>query len=552
MEIIKKYTNKKFYLLYVLVLLILIPNILLIAVKLFDGHLFESLRAIYSLLVSTLLLLLVPIILNLNIKKYFYFLTPITIVIPIVSYIILIYHRTPARWMLYAVFNTTSSEIQEFTKGMWIWKSLILIFPLFITLLIKRIQINNINTTIKGKIGFVIAFLLLLFISFSFKTIQRKTINIPIKVVLRTTFKDTPIYTVERFIKALWNNNLTYHESEEKLFAISKNDINQKELYLIVIGESSRYINWQINGYNRQTSPYLMDLENFITLSDIISPSFITDISIPLIFSDAELADNDTKNTSLISVFNSAGFETCWISNQNYGKNNVSKIAKQSNQFKVLNCKPDACFDEVLIQELRKLLDSNARKQLIVLHLRGNHYPYHNRYPDDFKQFKPCLEKNIHILQNGSHREEIINSYDNSVLYSSYVLKSLIDMVNKTVDYASVVYLSDHGENLFDDGKNGFGRGFGEFTPNVFHVPLFIWLSDSYIRENPEKYQKIINNKDVPISLTHFFYSMLELANIQSEHQNSENSFFRDEPEEYTRYIMYNNKIKNFDKEKNN
>lgn len=121
-----------------------------------------------------------------------------------------------------------------------------------------------------------------------------------------------------------------------------------------------------------------------------------------------------------------------------------------------------------------------------------------------------------------AYKKEIINSYDNSILYTDYFLNLLIKNLEKTNKKAILLFLSDHGENLYDDEKKYIAHGTVNPTKYEYHIPYFIWYSKEYEKSNPEKIKILKNNINNPISSSSTFYTLLDLANIQYKNYEKE------------------------------
>lgn len=127
---------------------------------------------------------------------------------------------------------------------------------------------------------------------------------------------------------------------------------------------------------------------------------------------------------------------------------------------------------------------SGADRKFISVHLRGGHWNYSRRYPEKFNVFRPSLDPDSdYQVGDESIRTEIINSYDNSILYTDFIVSELIGMLEEKGGHATPTYTADHGEDLLDDDRNLFAHG--RITKDSVEVPLLIWLSDSYAARFP-------------------------------------------------------------------
>ena len=149
----------------------------------------------------------------------------------------------------------------------------------------------------------------------------------------------------------------------------------------------------------------------------------------------------------------------------------------------------------------------------------GSHWRYKFRYPQNYNAFGSY--KNINEINGYSSRQELIDEYDNSILYTDHILGSLINELKKTNAVNSLLYISDHGENLKDKENNLMFRS---AIPNFYtaHVPLFIWLSNSLRKQRPEIEQALNKNKNKPISsIQSVFYTTLDLAGVNIKIDNN-------------------------------
>lgn len=301
---------------------------------------------------------------------------------------------------------------------------------------------------------------------------------------------------------------------------------------VFIIGEAARADHFSINGYARKTSPNLEKLQ-VISLPHIDSIHGVTNKVVPLMMTRATKQNEDImyKETSFVSLFNKHGFSTAWISNQDLIDNSYSNIASFANEssikkqiiwnkkdnkdFSVTNA---AILDENMLPELDELLKIKNRK-LIVLHCMGSHWEFHKHYPATFIKFTPiCTTSNV----SRCNREELVNNYDNSILYADYFISEVIKRVmNKN---AIVIYCSDHGEFLGEDGYYGHIPGIQR--KEITNPAMFVWMSDEYKKRNPEKYSNLLQNMNKHLPIYILFHSVLDAASIQSKAADNSLSIF--------------------------
>lgn len=292
-----------------------------------------------------------------------------------------------------------------------------------------------------------------------------------------------------------------------------------KEIYVLVIGESSRYSNYSLNGYNRPTSPLLDKQENLVSYSKVLTTSNLTNIAIQQILTRAtpDKPDIAYKEKALPDVFIECGFSTAWLANQSSSDRFVKRITADMDYtfFSTTDFDSADNYDGKLLPHLDSVLSLNKQKQLIVIHTLGSHFRYNARYPKSFCRFTPSLHNNTgYDIVSSSNKEILVNSYDNSICYTDYVLNEIIRKVNDEKAVSAVVYLSDHAENLYDDERNLAVHGNTEPSIYELHIPLFIWTSAAYRNARPEKAEAIENHKEKKVSTSNLFHSFLDIAGL--------------------------------------
>jgi len=317
------------------------------------------------------------------------------------------------------------------------------------------------------------------------------------------------------------------------------------QVLVVVLGESSRYDRWSLNGYARETNPLLAQEENLVMLKDVITPVSATRLSIPVIISRKpamqSLKDGFSEK-SFLSAFKEAGFKTFWISNQvSFGKFDtpVSVFAKEAEdvQFLNLGSVSDASnHDAVLLEPLRRAIDDPAQKVLVVLHTLGSHWNYAHRYPQEFDRWQPSL-KSIEKPDYTNPRIEpqMNNSYDSAILYTDWFLSNVIGVLKETGLPASLLYVADHGQTLYDKScKIAFH---GHNTQYEFHVPAFVWYSGSYGERFPGKVEQLRRHRKARLSTENMFHTVLDMADIRYPGESLDRSFVNPAFKRHKRYV---------------
>ena len=173
------------------------------------------------------------------------------------------------------------------------------------------------------------------------------------------------------------------------------------------------------------------------------------------------------------------------------------------------DCEGEECsYDEILLKGLQEqILASNKDKILIVLHTSTSHGPsYNTKYPSRFENFKPVCNS---VELGECTSEELINAYDNTIVYTDYILSSLIENLKELKDYNSLMmFVSDHGESLGENNLNMHGIPVAFAPKEQLEIPFIVWMSDN---------SKQLNyNKTETLSQNHVFHSVLNFLAIES------------------------------------
>ena len=317
------------------------------------------------------------------------------------------------------------------------------------------------------------------------------------------------------------------------------------EVVVMVIGESSRFDRWQINGYGRATNPLLSRESNLVTLPDIITSVSATRLSVPVMISRKPVMQSlkdGFAEKSFITAYQEAGFKTFWLSNQaSFGKYDtpVSVFAKEADVLAYLNLggfNNQSSHDDVLLMPLESALRDPARKKLVVLHTMGSHWNYSQRYPKSFDRWQPSLfGVDKPVVSDVRIRERMSNSYDSSILYTDWFLANVLLRLKTGAERSSMVYIADHGQTLYDGScKQAFHGHNSQFE---FHVPGLVWYSDSFAARYPDKIARLRTNRAARLSMENVFHTVLDLGDIRYPGESLQRSFVHASFAPHTRYV---------------
>ena len=336
--------------------------------------------------------------------------------------------------------------------------------------------------------------------------------------------------------------------NKSKLFAFGATQLvksNKPQLIIMVIGESSRYDRWSLNGYSRDTNPLLKKEPNLTSLSDVVTAVSATRLSVPVLVSRKPAIQSlkaGFSEKSFITAFKEAGFKTYWLSNQmSFGQFDtpISVFAKEADVTQFLNLggfTNNSNLDQILLVPLKNALHDPTQKKLIVLHTLGSHWNYSHRHPAEFDKWQPSLFG----LENPAYtnlkiKTQLNNSYDNSILYTDWFLSQLINTLKSPDQISAMIYVSDHGQALYDGKCNLAFHGHN--TQYEFHIPALVWYSDLYKSTYPDKVAQLLSNKKAKLSTENIFHSLLDMADIHYATEHLEWSIFSTQFRPHKRYV---------------
>jgi lipid A ethanolaminephosphotransferase len=292
-------------------------------------------------------------------------------------------------------------------------------------------------------------------------------------------------------------------------------------LFVLVVGETARAANWGLNGYARQTTPELARL-GVVNFTDVGSCGTNTETSLPCMFSRVGRRDYDEarirSEESLLHVLRRAGFEVQWRDNQSGCKGICAGLPSLSmaQQGDPVLCDGPECLDEALLKGLDAQVADDSKSRVVVLHQMGSHGPaYHRRSPPAFQQFKPtCDTSELRKCTT----QQVINSYDNSILYTDHVLAQTIAFLKSHSERydTAMFYVSDHGESLGENNLFLHGLPYAIAPKEQTHVPMVMWLSDGYASSRSVDLGCLRSRAAQHASHDDLFHTVLGMLDVQT------------------------------------
>jgi lipid A ethanolaminephosphotransferase len=399
------------------------------------------------------------------------------------------------------------------------------IFGLLPSILVYKAKI--IETTTKSSIFTSVKYLIIFLITFITITLLfSKSYTSLLREHRDLRFHINPMYWVYAVGKSINNefNTTTKDFVEIGMDAKTVKSTSKRKVVVMVLGETVRADRFSLNGYGRNTNP-LLAKEDVISFINMSSCGTDTAYSVPCMFSSLDKATYnhaEGKNMSnVLDIINRAGVKVIWLDNNSDSKGVADRIEYISYKSPDINSICDTeCRDEGMVVDIEKYLhDNSAKDVLIILHEMGSHGPaYYKRYPERFNQFQPVCSTN---QLNKCSNEQINNAYDNTILYTDFIMSEVIKLLKKNKqDNNAMFYMSDHGESLGEKGLYLHGMPSFIAPREQTHVSSVLWFGDNFKKKiNINEMDKISKSRQTHDGL---FHTLLGLFSVKTSLYNKD------------------------------
>lgn len=303
-------------------------------------------------------------------------------------------------------------------------------------------------------------------------------------------------------------------------------------LLVLVVGETARAQNWGLSGYARPTTPALARWQaqgDLVNYTQVQSCGTNTQVSVPCLFSPLtreQGGDKTAEHENLLDVLQRAGLAVLWLDNQSGCKGVCGRVPNASTRELKLPglCEGEECFDEAMLHRLDERLAAldpqrRARGVVLVLHQMGSHGPaYSRRTPANRKPFMPeCTSNTL----SDCAADQLMNAYDNTVAYTDHFLDQTLQWLHQQATAGKhdtgLIYVSDHGESLGENGLYLHGVPYAFAPEQQTHVPMVTWLSPGLQQRSGVGSDCLRARADQPLSHDHLFHSVLGLMHVRTQ-----------------------------------
>lgn len=352
-----------------------------------------------------------------------------------------------------------------------------------------------------------------------------------------------PYNVIENLGTAIYrtNESMHYHTTSANFnySPVMTRGKEEKEVYVVVIGETSRADNWQLFGYDRPTNPRLSHRKGIYTFPKTLSEINTTHKAVPMLISyltPENFGDSVAYTRSIFSAFNDLGYRTAFLSNQRRNHSYIDFYGDEAQLTKFISDESGPLRDFNLVQPLKEIIaTSPANKVFIILHTYGSHFEYRKRYPSEYAYFTPDNNSGA----SKDNRPQLMNAYDNTIRYTDALLDTVIGTLDQLDIPAAMLYVSDHGEDIFDDSRERFLHS--SPTPTYFqiHVPFLVWVSDEFASGHPSITRALAKNKMLNIASTSsLFHTVLDIAGVKTPFYDATYSVASPQFREHKRYYL--------------
>ncbi|WP_419773898.1 phosphoethanolamine transferase CptA [Halarcobacter sp.] len=453
-----------------------------------------------------------------------------------------LYGQEFSQSVIFIIFESNLVESTEFLKTYFQWWIIPFIFVYSFLSYYFWKKLPEIKTSSKAIYLFIVFSLLIPFHKFlELYYVEKKPYEIAVYKQMTRMQASTPWNIVLGYVN--YKNDLNQMEKLLERNSTLKPIENLKDNYkdeastlILVLGESTNRNRMGIYGYKRDTTPNLYKLKDDLILFDNVyspRPYTIEVLQQALSFADEKNPNLYLNKPNLINIMKQAGYSTYWITNQQtqtkrntmlttFSKMCDNQIYLNNNQKQNSNS-----YDEVVLEPFKNVLaDTKIKKKFIVVHLLGTHNKYEYRYPKDFAIFDNFKVDDDRL---NDKEKRYYNDYDNAVFYNDYVVSKIIEDAKSNKDSTALLYLSDHGEEVFDNKSvKKLGRNEDAPTLSMYAIPFIIYQNRVF-KEKIKDFKSLKKYTSREYSSSDLIYTFTDLAGLNFKEFDPSRSVINEE-----------------------
>lgn len=442
---------------------------------------------------------------------------PFALLVPAETYFIATYGYPSSRHVIALLSESSMREVGEFLSGVAAWLALSCAAVLAAYAVLWRRSAGSLPVPAAARWGLALL-LLALPIALEFSRTMPAAPEVVRKYSFANAFPLGVPYRIASHFKHDASGSAAADAIDRFRFG-AQTRVQGPVDVVFVVGESARPDHWQLNGYSRPTNPRLAARQGVVWLGDMITPWALTTYSVPVMVTRKPAQGTAFfPEASILGAVREAGFEVHWLANQD-GLRELNLHRQQADFRHVFNLAVeredvDAAHDGVMLPRLREALARPSPRKFLLVHTKGSHWDYHLRYPDSFREFLPDRSDTGGSVKHDPRlRDRLVNAYDNSIRYTDSFLDDVIAALESTGRPSVLLYVSDHGQALYDGECPVFGH-FNDTEAN-FRSAALVWMSDSFVRQRPQALEQLRRHAGKPLSTeSTIFHTLADLAGL--------------------------------------
>ena len=481
-------------------------------------------------------LTLLPCAFGLRVRSMLWIALPLILLVPVCIACLLSLQNLPTTFLILALLETNQTELSAFLpQALWTGLGTLFLTALYVWIVKKRVpsdfrfgpfaRVIIVSTLCVPLLGDLIG--------------NPPTVCLAsLKLRCLSTFPCSTFYGTYEALdmrgrvqnRQALSEKLEVHQAPE-----FRNDPN-RQVHMLVIGESATKSCFGLYGYERETTPLLERTPGLLPFRDVTSTATVTLLAVPAMITASAPGKvlEATQQTSLLLAYRKAGFRVYWLSAQKkHGTFDTltSIFSEDAHEAVFKGGKFDAggvgayggSSDLSLLPLVREVLQRNEPKVLFVLHTIGSHAPYPSRCPTKIARFPADKQDVVNALMrmsattasNPQDLQLIQNSYDNTICATDILLANLINDLRQIKASSWLCYISDHGENTSKALLGKFMHGM--VTRQVVEIPMLMWLSPLYAQTHLAKANNLKANLDTSFSASCTFHTLLDLGGLSCD-----------------------------------
>ncbi len=425
--------------------------------------------------------------------------------------------------MVRNVFETTSAEAGDLlTAGYFRHMLLVAVIPSLLILWV-RVRFPSAERVVLWNVGITASCIAIIAGSGALYYKPYSAVIRTKRELAKTLTPGTPLVSIAKGALATGNerNVVVKPLGEDATVTTPVDGLSKLRVAVIVVGETARGANFSLGFYERETNP-LLKKQDVTYYSNFASCGTATDVSLPCMFSNLKRSGythaGGLENETAVDVLRRAGIDMTWIEN-NTGSKGVADRVRVVNIYNSNDprfCADGTCDDEIVLEKIDEWLSNVKQDSVLVFHQMGNHGPaYYKRYPEAFRKFVPeCTTTELAKCKD----QEIVNAYDNAILYTDFVLSGIIDRLKARTDTLAtgMLYVSDHGESLGENGLYLHGTPYFIAPDEQTRIPLLTWFSPEFAASMGLDIRCQQQRRENTFSHDNLFSSLLGMMNVST------------------------------------